>query len=100
MFPSRADRAGKRYPDPSGSVKYISRLGNLDLGARFLVGTWPLSAEKPLPALSLEILGGPRWNAINQYIRINLSAIKIATSPSTSADFLWWANIKRSRTVL
>jgi hypothetical protein len=27
---------------PSGSIKYISRLGNLDLGARFLVGTWSL----------------------------------------------------------
>jgi hypothetical protein len=66
---------------PSGSVKYISRLGNLDLGARYLVGTWPLSTEKPLPALSLEILGGPRLNSINQYIRINLSAIKIATVP-------------------
>ena len=66
---------------PSGSVKYISRLGNLDLGGRFLVGTWPLSAEKPLPAVSLEILGGPRFNSINQYIRINLSAIKIATVP-------------------
>jgi hypothetical protein len=66
---------------PSGSVKYISRIGNLDLGMRFLVGTWPLSAEKPLPAVSLEILGGPRLNSINQYIRINLSAIKIATVP-------------------
>jgi hypothetical protein len=66
---------------PSGSVKYISRLGNLDLGVRFLVGTWPLSAEKPLPALSVELLGGPRFNSINQYMRINLSAIKIATVP-------------------
>jgi hypothetical protein len=66
---------------PSGSVKYISRIGNLDLGVRYLVGTWPLSAEKPLPALSVELLGGPRFNSINQYIRINLSAIKIATVP-------------------
>ncbi len=66
---------------PSGSVKYISRLGNLDLGARFLVGTWPLKADKPLPALSLELLGGPRFNSINQYIRINLSAIRIGTVP-------------------
>jgi hypothetical protein len=66
---------------PSGSVKYISRIGNLDLGMRFLVGTWPLSAEKPLPAVSLELLGGPRFNSLNQYIRINLSAIKIATVP-------------------
>jgi hypothetical protein len=72
---------------PSGSVKYISRIGNLDLGARFLVGTWPLSAEKPLPALSVELLGGPRFNSINQYIRINLSAIKIATVPIDIGKF-------------
>jgi hypothetical protein len=62
---------------PSGSAKYISRLGNLDLGGRFLVGAWPLSADKPLPTLSVEILGGPRFNSINQYVRINLSGILI-----------------------
>jgi hypothetical protein len=72
---------------PSGSVKYISRIGNLDLGARFLVGTWPLVAEKPLPALSLEILGGPRFNSINQYVRINLSEIKIANVPIDTRRF-------------
>jgi hypothetical protein len=66
---------------PSGSVKYISRLGNLDLGVRFLAGTWPLNAEKPLPALSLELLGGPRFNSINQYVRINLRAVRIGTVP-------------------
>lgn len=76
---------------PSGSVKYISRIGNLDLGARFLVGTWPLSAEKLLPALSLEILGGPRFNSINQYVRINLSAIKIATVPIDIGRFSFTA---------
>jgi hypothetical protein len=72
---------------PSGSVKYISRLGNLDLGARFLVGTWPLHADKPLPVLSLELLGGPRFNSINQYVRINLSAIKVANVPIDIARF-------------
>ena len=72
---------------PSGSVKYISRLGNLDLGGRFLVGTWPLSAEKPLPALSVELLGGPRFNSVNQYVRINLSAIKIANVPIDIGKF-------------
>jgi hypothetical protein len=66
---------------PSASVKYISRLGNLDLGGRYLVGTWPLQAEKPLPALSVELLGGPRFNSINQYLRINLSAIRVANVP-------------------
>jgi hypothetical protein len=66
---------------PSGSTKYISRLGNLDLGVRFLVGTWPLKAEQPLPAVSLELLGGPRFNSINQYVRINLSSIRIGNVP-------------------
>ena len=66
---------------PSASIKYISRIGNLDLGLRYLVGTWPLSPEKPLPALSVELLGGPRLNSINQYVRINLSAIKVANVP-------------------
>jgi hypothetical protein len=66
---------------PSGSIKYISRLGNLDLGGRFLVGTWPLHADKPLPVLSLELLGGPRFNSINQYIRINLTEIRIGNVP-------------------
>ena len=53
-------------------------MGSLALGARFLVGTWALNADKPMPALSLELLGGPRFNSINQYIRINLSALRIA----------------------
>ena len=66
---------------PSGSIKYISRLGNLDLGARYLVGAWPLHADKPLPVFSVELLGGPRFNSVNQYIRINLSAIKVANVP-------------------
>jgi hypothetical protein len=66
---------------PSGSVKYISRMGNLDLGLRFLVGTLPLRSEKPLPAVSLELLGGPRYNYYRQYLRINLSTIRIAEAP-------------------
>lgn len=66
---------------PSGSAKFITRIGSLDLGGRFLIGAWPLNADKPLPAFSLELLGGPRFNSINQYIRINLSAIRIGTVP-------------------
>jgi hypothetical protein len=72
---------------PSGSIKYISRLGNLDLGARFLVGTWPLRAQKPLPVLSLELLGGPRFNSVNQYIRINLREIRIGNVPIDLSKF-------------
>ena len=62
---------------PSGDAKYISRIGSLDMGGRFLVGTWPIKAEKSLPVLSLELLGGLRFNSINQYLRINLSNIKV-----------------------
>jgi hypothetical protein len=65
---------------PSGSAKYISRIGSLDVGGRFLVGTWPLKAEKPLPVLSLELLGGLRFNSINQYLRIDLSNIKVGNA--------------------
>jgi hypothetical protein len=72
---------------PSGSVKYISRIGNLDLGGRFLVGTWSLDAEKPLPALSMELLGGPRFNSINQYMRINLNTIRIGNLPIDISSF-------------
>ncbi len=72
---------------PSGSAKFISRLGNLDLGGRFLVGTWPLNAEKPLPALSVELLGGPRFNSINQYMRINLSSIRVGNVPIDLSRF-------------
>jgi hypothetical protein len=82
---------------PSGSAKFISRLGNLDLGGRFLVGAWPLDAEKPLPALSMELLGGPRFNSFNQYMRINLSAIKIANVPIDIGRFSLVANINRSK---
>jgi hypothetical protein len=31
--------------------------------------------------LSLELLGGPRFNSINQYLRINLSGIRIGNVP-------------------
>jgi hypothetical protein len=72
---------------PSGSAKYISRMGNLDLGVRFLVGTWPLKTEKPLPAVSLELIGGPRFNSINQYVRINLSSIRIGNVPIDLGKF-------------
>ena len=65
---------------PSGSAKSISRLVNLDWGGRFLVGAWPLSGDEPLPTLSMEILGGPRFNSINQYTRINLSGILIGNA--------------------
>ena len=71
---------GKITLTPSGDAKYISRIGSLDMGGRFLAGTWPLKAEKLLPLLSLELLGGLRFNSINQYLRINLSNIKVGNA--------------------
>ncbi len=58
----------------SGNLKYITRAGNLDFAARYLVGTVALSPDKPLPALSLELLGGGRYNYYDQYLRLGLSA--------------------------
>jgi hypothetical protein len=79
-----SDSAGKQInlgllPVPrslvlSGDLKYITRAGNLDFGPRYLVGTIPLSATKPLPLLSFELLGGGRYNYYNQYLRLGLSA--------------------------
>jgi hypothetical protein len=83
--------AGTFTLTPSGSVKYISRIGNLDLGVRFLVGTWPLNCDRPLPVLSVELLGGPRFNSINQYIRINLSAVTTANAPINISTFSFTA---------
>jgi hypothetical protein len=79
-----SDSAGKQFflgrlPTPrtlvlSGDLKYIVRAGNLDFGGRYLVGTVPLSAEKPLPIMSFEILGGGRFNSYNQYLRLGVSS--------------------------
>ncbi len=34
----------------------------------------PLSSDKPLPVLSFEVLGDGRYNFINQYLKLGLSA--------------------------
>jgi hypothetical protein len=62
---------------PSGDVKLITRTGSLDIGGRYLVGTWPMEAGKPFPVLSMEVLGGLRWNSFNQFLKINLSNIRV-----------------------
>jgi hypothetical protein len=79
-----SDSAGKeillgRLPVPrtlvlSGNLKYIVRAANLDFGGRYLVGTVPLRAEKPLPIMSFEVLGGGRFNSYNQYLRLGVTA--------------------------
>jgi hypothetical protein len=58
----------------NGDLKYITRAGNVDFGPRYLVGTVNLSADKPLPVLSFEVLGGGRFNAYSQYLKLNLDA--------------------------
>jgi hypothetical protein len=57
----------------SGDLKYITRAGNLDFGPRLLVGTAALRADQPLPVLSLELLGGGRFNYYHQYLRLGVS---------------------------
>lgn len=58
----------------SGNLKYIVRTGTLHFGGRYLVGTVPLSAGQPLPILSLEVLGGGRFNWYNQDLSLGVSA--------------------------
>ncbi|MCL4503706.1 MAG: hypothetical protein M1438_17905 [Deltaproteobacteria bacterium] len=58
----------------NGDLKFISRAASVDFGPRYLVGTMPLSGDKPLPLLSFEVLGGGRYNFYNQYLKLGLSA--------------------------
>jgi hypothetical protein len=58
----------------NGDLKYITRAGNVDFGPRYLLGTVNLSPDKPLPVLSFEVLGGGRFNAYSQYIKLNLNS--------------------------
>jgi hypothetical protein len=44
------------------------------VGLRYLVGTLPLNADKPLPVVSWELLGGFRYTYYNQFTRLNLNA--------------------------
>jgi hypothetical protein len=58
----------------SGDLGYIVRAGKVDVGLRYLLGTLPLRAEKPLPVLSFEALGGGRFAWYNQDIRFGVNA--------------------------
>jgi hypothetical protein len=62
---------------PSGGATLITRMGSLDMGGRYLVGTWPMEAGKPFPVFSLELLGGLRWNSFNQFMKINFSNARV-----------------------
>jgi hypothetical protein len=65
---------------PSGDATLITRIGSLDMGGRYLVGTWPMEPSQQFPVLSLEMLGGLRWNSFNQFMKINLSNIRVGTA--------------------
>lgn len=65
---------------PSGQMKIIVRQGTLGVGGRYLLGSLPLSSEKPLPVLSAELLGGVRYNWYNQSTSLDLNAT--LTGPS------------------
>ncbi len=62
---------------PSGSASYISRVVSLDMGGRYLVGTRSWQPDREFPVLSLEILGGVRFNSFNQFLKINYSAVRV-----------------------
>jgi hypothetical protein len=80
----------------SGDLKYITRAGNLDFGPRYLVGTIPLSASKPLPLLSFELLGGGRYNYLNQYLRLGVSATITGPVENTTHGQTFAINATRS----
>ncbi len=58
----------------AGNLKIWTRLFWQDVGVRYLVGTVPLSADKPIPVVSCELFGGLRYTYINQDVRLNLNA--------------------------
>jgi hypothetical protein len=58
----------------TGHLKIWTRLLWQDVGARFLVGSVPLKADKPLPVLSCELLGGLRYSYYNQDTRLGVNA--------------------------
>jgi hypothetical protein len=64
----------------SGTAKFWTRLLFQDVGVRYLLGSVPLCAEKPLPVLSCELLGGLRYTYLNQDTSLGLNAT--LTDPS------------------
>ena len=58
----------------SGHLKFWSRLLWQDVGGRFLVGTVPLKAGKPLPVMSCELLGGSRYAYFNQDVSLGVNS--------------------------
>jgi len=80
----------------NGDLKIISRAANVDFGPRFLVGTLPLNADKPLPLLSFEVIGGGRYNFYNQYIKLNLDATLTGPLQTRTAGGVLVSKVERS----
>jgi hypothetical protein len=64
---------------PSGDLKIWTRLLWQDVGVRYLLGTVPLNADKPLPVVSFELLGGLRYTYYNQDVSLGLNATLTGT---------------------
>jgi hypothetical protein len=58
----------------SGDLKIWTRLLWQDVGVRYLLGTVPLNADKPLPVVSFELLSGLRYTYYNQDTSLGLNA--------------------------
>jgi hypothetical protein len=80
----------------NGDFKIISRAANVDFGPRYLVGTVPLNADKPLPLLSFEVLGGGRYNFYNQYVKLNLNASLTGPLQTVTAGGVLVSKVERS----
>ena len=62
---------------PAASASFISRMVSLDVGGRYLVGTRSWQPGHEFPVLSLEILGGLRFNSFNEFLKINYNAVRV-----------------------
>jgi hypothetical protein len=58
----------------SGDLKMWVRLLWQDVGVRYLLGTIPLKADKPLPVASFELMGGLRYTYYNQDTNLSINA--------------------------
>jgi hypothetical protein len=58
----------------SGDLKLWTRLLWQDMGVRYLIATVPLKADKALPVMSFEALGGLRYVYYNQDTSLSLNA--------------------------
>jgi hypothetical protein len=58
----------------SGDLKILTRLLWQDVAVRYLIGNVPFQADKPLPVISFELLGGLRYTYYNQDTSLGLNA--------------------------